>query len=170
MPDKQSAEQVLRDIFATRGPALRRTAYLLCGDWHHAEDLVQIAFTKTFVAWSRMKHHDSVEAYLRQTITRAFLDETRRPWRREHSSAELPDVIASTSVGPEDRIVLEHALSHVPPKQRACLVLRFFADLSVAETAAALGCTQGTVKSNTARGLETLRAALPLDLEIARHV
>lgn len=168
MPSLQPPEKVLTEIFETQGVALRRTAYLLCGDWHHAEDLVQVAFAKTFAAWSRMKHHDSVEGYLRQTMTRAFLDETRRKWRGETPTEILPEVVAITSSSTEDRILIQQALSQVPPKQRACLVLRFFEDLTVAQTAAILSCTQGTVKSNTARGLETLREAL-LPLEITSY-
>lgn len=144
-------------LFETRASSLRRTAYLLCGDWHHAEDLVQTAFAKTYAAWPRLRNVEAVEAYLRRTLTRTFIDHYRRSWRGEHPTEQLPEVTAADGHDPHDRILLRRALDQLPPKQRATLVLRFFEDLSVAETARALGCTAGTVKSNTARGLDQLR-------------
>lgn len=152
-------------LFAARAGALRRTAYLLSGDWHKAEDLVQTAFVRTYAAWPRVRDPGALEAYLRRTLLRAHLDETRRRWRGELATEHLPEV-ADRSAGDraegatEDRIVLLAGLATIPPRQRACLVLRYFDDCSVEDTARALDCSEGTVKSNTARGLVALRKAL----------
>lgn len=146
-------------LFAGRATAVRRTAYLLCGDWAQAEDLTQTAFVKLYVAWPRLRDAGAAEAYLRRILARSYVDHSRRPWRREHAAAELPEV-AAYDAATDDRTVLLAALARVPRRQRACLVLRYFADCSVEDTATALGCGTGTVKSNTARGLDALRAAL----------
>jgi RNA polymerase sigma-70 factor (sigma-E family) len=149
-------EQDFRDLYVGRAPALRRTAFLLCGDWHQAEDLVQVAFEKVYASWHRVRAVEALDSYVRRTLVRCWVDETRRPHRRERPVAEVPD----HSVAEPERESLQHALAAVPPRQRACLVLRFYDDLSVAETARLLGCTEGTVKSQTSRGLEALRTAL----------
>jgi RNA polymerase sigma-70 factor (sigma-E family) len=151
-------DQEFQDLYVGRAPALRRTAFLLCGDWHQAEDLVQVAFEKVYASWSRLREP---EAVLRRTLVRCWIDETRRPHRREQPVADVPD---RPDELPE-QVSLRRALSAVPPRQRACLVLRFYDDLSVADTARLLGCTQGTVKSQTSRGLEALRAALAVTRE-----
>ncbi|MDQ1706019.1 MAG: hypothetical protein QOF18_2385 [Frankiaceae bacterium] len=146
-------------LFVGRAAALRRTAYLLCGDWHRAEDLTQTAFAKLFAAWPRLRDPGAAESYLRRTLTHAYLDDSKRLWRREQATATMPEVAGQPS-STDDRIVLLAALAQVPPRQRACLVLRFFDDLSVEATAEVLSCSAGTVKSNTARGLEALRRIL----------
>jgi RNA polymerase sigma-70 factor (sigma-E family) len=145
-----------------RGGALRGTAYLLCGNWHAAEDLTQTTLTKLYLAWRRIDRAGSVDAYARQVLVRAFLDERRRPWRREHAAVDLPDVPApgdATSAVAE-RMALEAALRALPRNQRAVLVLRYWCDLDVRATAAALDISDGTVKSATSRGLAALRAVL----------
>jgi RNA polymerase sigma-70 factor (sigma-E family) len=145
-----------------RGAALRGTAYLLCGNWHGAEDLTQTAFTKLYLAWRRIDRGGSVDAYARQVLVRAFLDERRRPWRREHASAEPPDTPApgDATGAVAERLALEAALRALPRTQRAVLVLRYWCDLDVQATAAALDISDGTVKSATSRGLAALRAVL----------
>jgi RNA polymerase sigma-70 factor (sigma-E family) len=150
----------LADQFTLRAPALRRTAYLLCGDWNRADDLVQTVFANVYASRRRLRARDALGSYLRQALTRTYLDANARHWRREHATAELPDVAAHHDDTVEDRLVLLDALDRVPPRQRACLVLRFYDDCSVDEAAALLECSAGTVKSNTARGLEALRAVL----------
>jgi RNA polymerase sigma-70 factor (sigma-E family) len=150
-------EQEFRALYVARAPALRRTAYLLCGDWHQAEDLVQVAFTKLYGNWRRV---DSPDAWLRQVLVRSWVDETRRPWRRERTTSALPDRPVVEELH-EDREAVRSALRRVPPRQRACLVLRYFEDLSVTDTARVLGCTEGNVKSQTSRGLDALRALVP---------
>ena len=146
-------------LFEGRAAALRRTAFLLCGDWHRAEDLTQTAFAKLFAAWPRLRDEGAAEAYLRRTLLRTFLDDNRRGWRREYATEVLPELPAAPSVS-DERIVLLAALASVPPRQRACLVLRYYDDLSLEAAAEVLGCSVGTVKSNTSRGLDFLRRLL----------
>ena len=154
-------EQEFRELYVGRAHAMRRTAYLLCGDWHQAEDLVQVTFEKVYAAWSRLRDPDAV---LRRTLVRCWVDETRRPHRRERPVDVVPDRVVEPAYA-SGRDVLLAGLATLGPRQRACLVLRFFDDLSVADTAHLLGCTEGTVKSQTSRGLETLRAAMPATRE-----
>jgi RNA polymerase sigma-70 factor (sigma-E family) len=147
------------DYVGARSRQLRNTAYLLCGDWHRAEDLTQIALAKLYVVWRRIGERGSVDGYARQVLVRAFLDERRRPWRREHSAAALPDRAAHADQA-DDRLDLRAALARLPRTQRAAVVLRYWSDLSIAETAAALGVSEGTVKSASSRGLAALRGVL----------
>ena len=147
------------EYVTTRAARLRRTAYLLCGDWHQAEDLTQQALARLYGAWKRIDRGGSVEAYARRTLLRVYLDERRRPWRREHPSGELPENIAAFDPA-DDRIVLLRALSRLPRSQRAVVVLRYWEDMSVAETAQLLNISEGTVKSTSARGLAALREDL----------
>ena len=150
------------EYFGTRADALRGTAYLLCGDWHRAEDLVQTAFVKLYRAWNRIGGHHTLDAYTRQILVRTFLDENRRGFfHRERVTDTSADRVAPPAGSTEDRIVLLTALAKVPPRQRAALVLRYWEDLSVEDTAQALRCSPGTVKSQAARGLDALRGLLP---------
>lgn len=145
------------DFASARAAALRRTAFLLCGDWHQAEDIVQVALAKLYVAWRKVSRREAVDAYARQIVVRVFLDERRRGWAREHPTDQLPDRASAAADQTEERIVLLTALAQVPRQQRAVLVLRFWEDMSVADTAEALRCSEGNVKSQTSRGLDTLR-------------
>lgn len=144
---------------------LFRTAYLLCGgDGHRAEDVVQHALTKLYAAWARVSRADSVDAYARRSVVNAHLDDARRPWRRERSSE--PDDLdrpAPAGVSVEDADALWAALRGLAPGQRRVVVLRHYLGLSVDETAADLGISPGTVKSQTADALALLRAALTTD-------
>src|SRR5690349_3675989 len=136
----------------------RRTALLLCGDWHTADDLVSTALVKLYRHWTRIAEMDNPEAYVRRMLLRAWLDERRRPWRREHSRAELPErVDAADPSRAADQLAVLGLLAQLPARRRAVLVLRYFCDLSVEETAEVLGCSTGTVKSQSARALNTLR-------------
>jgi len=160
----QPDEQAFAEYFAARRDAVRRTAYLICGDWHRADDLAQTAFVALHRRWRKIRERRALDAYVRRTLVRAAIDESRRPWRREHATEELPEA----SGGTEDivgntvatRSALVDGLQQVPPRQRAVLVLRFLEGQSVADVATAMKCTEGTVKSQTARGLDALRAAL----------
>jgi RNA polymerase sigma-70 factor (sigma-E family) len=147
--------------FAARAHALRATAYLLCGDWHRAEDITQTAMTKLYLAWPRLRDH-GMDAYARTVVVRTFLAENRRLWRRrEHLTHEPPEPVVAERTGAVDRrLLVEAALVAVPPRQRAVLVLRYWNDLSVEDTAEVLGCSTGTVKSQAARGIAALRARL----------
>ena len=154
-------EREFGELVAGRSHALRRTAYLMCGDWHQAEDLVQITFIKLYRAWGRVNRHDDLDAYLRKTLLNACIDERRRPWRRrELPTSAPPDHPDHSAVLVHDRDLLVSGLRQIAPGQRAVLVLRFWEDLSVEETARVLGCSTGTVKSQTARGLVALRAVV----------
>ena len=146
---------------AARMRLLRRSAYLLCGDWHRAEDLTQTALTKVYVAWARVRRADNIDGYVRTVLVRAFLDEERRLWKRERPAESLGDVsLADPASGTDSRIDLARALSALPARQRAAVVLRLWEDLPIAEVARTLGCSEGTVKSSTSRGLATLRERL----------
>jgi RNA polymerase sigma-70 factor (sigma-E family) len=151
-------ETEFSELVAARAHALRRTAFLMCGDWHQAEDLVQVTFMKLHASWHRIRQQEAFDAYLRKTLLRALIDEKRRArWRREAPTDVLPEV-ADPAVQPDGvRDVLVAGLRQLPPGQRATIVLRFFEDLSVDETARALGCSPGTVKSQTSKGLAALR-------------
>jgi RNA polymerase sigma-70 factor (sigma-E family) len=140
---------------------LYRTAYLLCGDPHRAEDIVQTALAKLYVAWSRASRADSVDAYVRRVIINSHLDEGRRPWRRESPTEDdRLDRPAPTGLTVEDSDALWTALRRLAPKQRRVVVLRHYWGLSVEETAADLGISPGTVKSQTSAALDKLRSVL----------
>lgn len=145
-----------------RGTALRGIAYLLCGDWHLAEDLTQTALTKLYLAWRRIDGAGTVDAYARQVLVRTFLDERRRPWRRERPAAEPPDRAAPGDAprAVDERLALDAALRRLAPTQRATVVLRYWCDLDIRQTAAVLGISEGTVKSSSSRGLAALREGL----------
>jgi RNA polymerase sigma-70 factor (sigma-E family) len=148
-----------REFVAARLDTLRRTAFLLCGDWHTADDIVSTALIRLLRHWPRVSAMEQPEAYVRKMLVRAVVDERRRPWRRERSAETPPDIV-DLVVDPADRMTVIAALAELPPRRRAVLVLRYFCGLSVEETAAALGCAPGTVKSQTARALDTLRTRL----------
>jgi RNA polymerase sigma-70 factor (sigma-E family) len=139
---------------------LHRQAWLLCGDPHEAEDLVQETLFKIYRRWWMLSRRGDLAGYARVALVRAFISERRRPrWRYERPVAALPDAAAADGLS-EDRMALWAALALLAPWQRAVVVLRFWEDLSVSQVAAILGCTAGTVTSQTTRALRTLRAAL----------
>ncbi|MFD7073990.1 SigE family RNA polymerase sigma factor [Nocardioides sp. NPDC059952] len=138
---------------------LYRAAYLLCGDEHRAEDIVQLTLSKVYAAWRRVRKADSVDAYVRRVLVNSHLDEGRRPWRRERAG-EVSDRPAPVGLGAEDLDELWTALRSLPAGQRRVVVLRHYWGLSVEETAADLGIAVGTVKSQTAVALANLRLAL----------
>jgi RNA polymerase sigma-70 factor (ECF subfamily) len=147
-----------RWFVASTYPRLLRAAYLLTADNGKAEDLLQSALTKTWLAWGRL-HHDSAESFVRTTLVRTYISGQRRRWRGELPHAVLPEVAApdqTDQVAERDRLL--RALAALPRQTRAILVLRYFEDMSEAQTAAALGCSVGAVKSQASRGLARLRA------------
>lgn len=157
MSDRDGA---FAEYFAARSGAMRGTAFLLCGDWHRAEDLVQTAFTKLYTHWHRVARHDALDPYVRQVLIRTFIDDGRRGWWRRERPQQVPVEQVAAPSSADDRLMLMRALADVPPRQRAVLVLRYWEDMSVDETAAALSCSAGTVKSQAARGLDTLRTLM----------
>jgi RNA polymerase sigma-70 factor (sigma-E family) len=147
-----------------RSLTLHQSAYLLCGDWHLAHDLVQETLVKVYRHWPRIRQADSPDAYVR----RILINEARDRWRQRDKALSVPDVAAGTTAtavpdAADDiarRDGLLRALLELPHKQRATVVLRYLEGLTQAETAAALGCSEGTVKSQSSRALTTLRTYL----------
>jgi RNA polymerase sigma-70 factor (sigma-E family) len=149
------------EYFSTRADAMRGTAFLLCGDWHRAEDLVQTTFVKLYRVWGRRAGRDRLDAYTRKILVRTFLDEARRGFFARERVTERPADLAAPALRIDDRLVLLQALARVPARQRITLVLRYWEDLSVEETAQTMRCSTGTVKSQAARGLLALRELIP---------
>ena len=150
---------------AARQNHLLRTAYLLCGDWHGAQDLTQTALLSLCKAWNRAKRADSVDAYAHKTLINAFIRSQRRLRReREVRAAALSGADRLTPAHdpdrPETRLALLSALDQLPARARAVVVLRYWEDLSVEATAAALSCSTGNVKSQSSRALARLRVLL----------
>jgi RNA polymerase sigma-70 factor (sigma-E family) len=150
--------EFLEYVAAHRGRMLR-TARLLAGnDSHWAEDLVQIALTKLYVHWSKVRHEDGPARYADRILVNAFIDERKRLWRqRETSSDKMLDAAPERGPDHADRLTVLSALARLPKRQRAAVVLRYFRDLDVSTVAELMGCSEGTVKSQTSRGLGTMR-------------
>jgi RNA polymerase sigma-70 factor (sigma-E family) len=144
------------------GQELCRSAFLLTGDRQLAEDLVQMALAKVAVRWHRVVAKGEPMPYVRTVVVRMAIAWRRRRWHGEIPTSPMPETSGSTErVGESDsRDRLRRALLLVPARQRATLVLRFYEDLSEADTATAMGCSLGTVKSQTAKGLARLRTLL----------
>jgi RNA polymerase sigma-70 factor (sigma-E family) len=147
-------------VSAQRAVLVRLAALLLTGDRATAEDVVQTALTRLYVTWPKVRP-DTLNAYARRSVVNAVIDDRRKLFRRrERSQAELPDV--TTVEGRDvDQTAVIALLSTLPARMRAAVVLRYIEGLNAAETADALGCSEGTVRSQSARGLERLRAVFP---------
>ncbi len=143
-----------------RSTRLARTAFLLTADRHLAEDLLQATLAKVADRWTRIASQGDPTAYVRTVMLHTAISWRRRRWRSEVPTATLPERLASDPGGALVDEGLRAALAQVPPRQRAALVLRYYDDLSEAETAEILGCSVGTVKSQTAKGLARLRSLL----------
>ncbi|CAM3573380.1 RNA polymerase sigma-70 factor, sigma-E family [Stackebrandtia soli] len=153
-----------QNYVTARPPAMRYFAYLSCGDWHRAEDATQIAFERLYGAWHRARR-DSLDAYTRRIIVNTLINEGRRGWfRRERSAAAMPEPPPDDHA-PDERLSLLEALARLPARCRATVVLRYWEDLSVAETAVVMRCSESTVKTQTARALRTLRDLLSISAE-----
>jgi len=159
---RQTRDVEFTEFASAYGARLRRTAYLLCHDWHLAEDLAQTALAKTYVAWRRSGAPDSPHAFCQKVLMRSFLDHRRRRSTAEVASAELPE--QGHVVDPNLRLSLVEALRVLPARDRAIVVLRYWEDLSVERVAELLGVTASVVKSQSARSLERLRTVLADDL------
>jgi RNA polymerase sigma-70 factor (sigma-E family) len=155
MPAETDAE--FAEYVGARLPSLRRLALLLSHDWHRADDLVQASITKLYVHWHRARKATSVDAYVRTIIVHEFLHERRSAWaRRVMLGSLLPD-LPTAHYDADAAIDLRAAIAALPTRQRAVLVLRYYCDLDVEHSAEVLGCSPGTVKSQTARALTSLR-------------
>jgi RNA polymerase sigma-70 factor (sigma-E family) len=142
------------EFVSQRSPALLRAAWLLTGDWHSAQDLVQVSLEKSWPRWGKEVEHP--EAYVRRVMLTTYLSWRRRRWTGEIPTADLPEQGITAGVS-DLRLSLITALATLPPRQRAVLVLRYFEDLSEQQAADALGCSVGTVKAHASRGLQQLR-------------
>lgn len=158
------------EFVAARREELRHLAFALCGDWHAADDIVQIALSKLYRAWPRVHAAAAEYAYARRVIVRTAIDESRRPWRRERSTDAVPDVTMTDKSysAPGSDVDIHRALSKLPAQQHRVVVLRYWLGLSVAETAEAMGLSEGTVKSQSSRALTKLRPLLGAGTEGAR--
>lgn len=144
---------------AARATTLLRVAYLACGDQAEAEDLLQTALERTYRNWDRVRH-DSPEPYVRRVIINAAISRARRRAILNIIPMRTPPEWAARSADVDLRHVLMDALRDLPPRQRAVIVLRYWEDLSEAQTAEVLGCTVGTVKSQASKAMAKLRTAL----------
>jgi RNA polymerase sigma-70 factor (sigma-E family) len=156
--DARSKDAEFSEYMTARQPSLLRTAYLLTGDRHTAEDLVQTALAKLYLSWDKVQRQDSLDGYVRRILVNENNSLWRRAWKkRETPTSELPESPAEEQPAGPDAELWELVQS-LPRKQRAAVVLRYYEQLSEAETAAVLGVTVGTVKSQTSRALATLRS------------
>ena len=156
--------KVFDEFVATRSRVLLRTAYLLTGEHALAEDLLQTALAKSWFVWGRID--GAPEPYVRRVLVTTYATWWRRKWIGERPAAALPEVAVPAATSVEDRDALWRALGALPRRQRAVVVLRYYEDLSEAATAAALGISTGTVKSQAAKAL----AALRRDGDLARTI
>lgn len=149
------------EFVAARQAHLRRIAYAVCGNWHDADDLLQTALTKLYLAWPRVRRTGSEEAYVRRVIVRANIDaHRRRTARPERPGLDGHDRAAPAGLAPDERSALFDALQGLPEKQRKVVVLRHWLGLSVEETAVELGISAGTVKSHSSRAMAKLQTVL----------
>ena len=152
-------EEAFSAYVAARRPQLFRTACLLCGDPHRAEDVVQDALVRLYAAWDRVARIDNIDGYVRRIIVNAHYSDRRRPWRRERATAPR-DVPLLPGFPAEDADAIRAALRALPPGQRRVIVLRHIWNLTIEETAAELRISTGTVKSQNADAVAALRRYL----------
>ncbi|GAA3293642.1 SigE family RNA polymerase sigma factor [Dactylosporangium vinaceum] len=158
------------DFVRHRGDRHLRTAVLLTGDWHAAEDLMQACLGKLYRVWDRLDTSTEPDAYLRRMLVNTHRSWWRARWRREVPRAHLPDVPAPGDVSDAGATAedVRSALAKLPVRQRTALVLRFFEDLSEADVAGVMGCSVGTVKTHTHRGLQAMRRLIASDTAVNR--
>lgn len=148
------------EYVAARQVHLRRVAYAVCGDWHRADDVLQSALTKLYLAWPKLRNLETPDSYVRRIIIRADIDDRRRPWRRERPGIDGLERATPAALDYEDRSELFTALRALPPMQRKTVILRYWLGLSVRETADELDIGEGTVKSHSSRALASLHQVL----------
>jgi RNA polymerase sigma-70 factor (sigma-E family) len=155
-------DEEFTQFVVARGPSLRRTAYLMTGQWADAEDLTQTALSRLYLAWPRVRL-EGAEGYARTILARALVDARSRFWHRERPTADLPESAGLADLA-EERVDLGRALALLPTSQRVVLVLRFWDDLTVQEVSEVLQVSPGTVKSRTSRALDTMRSVMGPDV------
>ena len=148
------------EYVAARLSSLRRLAVVLCDDWQRADDLVQATLIKLYVRWGRVRAATHPDAYARAVLVREFTHERRSGWVKRVSLSSGVTDSPVAAVDHDAVLDLRAAVAALPPRQRATLVLRFYCDLNVDQSAEILGCSPGTVKSQTARALDAVRRAL----------
>jgi RNA polymerase sigma-70 factor (sigma-E family) len=148
------------EYVAARLSSLRRLAAVLCDDWQRADDLVQATLTRLYVHWGRVRAASHADAYARAVLVREFIHERRSAWVTRVSLSGRPPDSPAAAVDHDAALDLRAAVAALPARQRATLVLRFYCDLTVDQSAEILGCSPGTVKSQTARALGAVRRAL----------
>ena len=162
MSARQDAE--FREFMHARWPAMVRLAYGLTGDQGHAEDVAQAAFARAYASWPRVRRSGDPDAYVRQIV----INENRNRFRKRRVAEQLTDSVlidvpwTDATRESDERSALIAALQRLGPRQRAVIVLRYWLDLTEQETAAALNCSIGTVKSQASRALATLRESIEL--------
>jgi RNA polymerase sigma-70 factor (sigma-E family) len=157
---RSESEREYVEYVTARLPRLHRAAYLLCGDRDRADDVVQATITSLYLHWRRARTAENLDGYVHRILVRRYLDERRRPWSGVVLTADAPERAAPAGHSIEERAEVVAALRQLPKGQRAVLVLRYFCDMSIEATATALGCSQGSVKSQSSRGLAALRHLL----------
>ena len=149
------------DYIASQRPALLRAARAIAGDAHSAEDLLQCALVRVLPHWSAIREPNAADAYIRRAMRNQHASWYRQKWRsQEHAFADVPDLKPSWDRHPGTDTALWPLVAALPPAQRSAVALRYYEGLSVAEVSKALGCSPGTVKSNTNRGLSSLRRSI----------
>jgi RNA polymerase sigma-70 factor (ECF subfamily) len=167
--DRRSVEDDFREFVSARSPALLRTAYLLTGDWATAEDLLQTALTKIFLAWKRLGEIEAVEPYARRVLVNTSISWWRRRWHGERPTEVLPERAVADRVDEQlERDALWRHVKALPARQRAVLVLRFYEGVTDAEIAADLGCS-GLAVSRWVSAATTGRTARPGPTWCWRH-
>jgi len=153
-------EAAFRDFVRAESIGLLRTGWLLTGNWSDAEDLLQTALAATWPRWADLRHPDAPALYVRKVMLHRYLHDRRRRWKGEIPTDQLPVTGGpDPHAGTDLRHDLARALAQLPPRQRAAITLRYFADLSEAQCAQLMGCSTGAVKSSAAKGLRRLRTS-----------
>lgn len=163
----QHRDEDFADYISARLPSLRRLAFVLCHDWHRADDLAQAAVIKVYMHWQKAASAHNTDRYVNTILVREFLRERGSSWAQRVSPFDSPPEMAAVPLDQEGLLDLKNAVAALPPRQRAALVLRFYCDLSVEESAQILGCAPGTVKSQTSKALEALRRTLGTAADVA---
>ncbi|MFI9558811.1 SigE family RNA polymerase sigma factor [Nonomuraea endophytica] len=155
-----SREEEFREYVTSRGPALLRTAHQLTGHACDAEDLLQSALAKTYLAWDRIQDRGSLDGYVRRAMVNINISQWRRRKLEEYPSDELPETFSEAEACGEVHVRLEQALDQLPARMREAIVLRYYEDMSEPDIARALGISVGTVKSTVSRAMAKLRLEL----------
>ncbi|GIH27830.1 RNA polymerase sigma24 factor [Acrocarpospora phusangensis] len=165
MPAPSAHDAEFTEYVSAKASWLRQVAFLLCGDWHRADEVLQIAITRLYVNWPRVRAAGNADGYARTVLVNVYLAERRSPWTRRVVPLNGQEEPPVTDGDLDSALDLRRALARLPARQRAILVLRYYCDLSVEETARTLRCSQGNVKSQTARGIDRLRRMLDTPAE-----